>query len=85
MSIEFNDTELRTHRELNRRYQTKRRGQGAITLQINPTEARKLKVYYDEYVVTCQQYQYTTPSFHDFILQFCEIGFFSWRIKNKGK
>ena len=74
-----------TFSEYSSKYQKERKKGGMVTLQIKPSDVSKLKNYYDEYVMTCQQNQYAVVDFHHFVLQFCEIGFFSWRDRNKGK
>jgi len=52
---------------------------------IKPAVYNKLKGYYEEYVMTCQQNQYPVVEFHSFITDFCEIGFLNWRFKTKSR
>ena len=73
-----------TYTEYHRKYQRewKRR---ALTIDFKPADKARLKSYYEEYTTTCQQNQYPTVDFHQFIIQYCEMGFFAWRDRNKNK
>jgi len=71
--------------KLEKRQYMRKRQRGVHQLTIKPSVVNKLKGYYDEYVMTCQQNQYPVVEFHSFITDFCEIGFLNWRFKTKGK
>ena len=49
------------------------------------SQSTKLKTYYEEYKIHCQQNLSPMVSFGEFIIQFCEIGYLSWRDRNKGR
>jgi len=70
--------------EYQRRYQRERK-KGCSYFMIKPSTANKLKGYYNEYIQTCQQSLLPTVEFHDFVLQYAEIGWLNCRSKIKGK
>ena len=72
-------------RKYDREYHREYRKIGGDVFRIKSADNIRLKELYNEYVTTCQQNLYLPVQFHDFVLQFCEIGFFSWRDRNKGK
>ncbi len=90
MSIEYEVDETKVAEAVARRRETRlryrrERERGMHQIRIKPKDTIRIKAYYEEYITTCQQNQYPTVHLNDFIVQFCELGFFAWRNRNKGK
>ena len=73
-----------TRKEYHRNYM-RSWGQKSRDFIINPATNAKFQSYYNEYITHKQQEQEPTVEFHEFIIQFFEIGYLGWRSKIKGK
>jgi hypothetical protein len=55
----------------------------ARILDVRPKDVTRLHLYYDEYIGKCQRNFTPTVPFNEFLVQFCEVGFTTWRDANK--
>ena len=86
-TIESNGLETvpKVHLDEYKRDYMRARQRGVRNLTVKPAAHAKLKGYYDEYLITCQQNLFPTVEFNQFIMQYAEIGWLNCRSKIKGK
>lgn len=84
MSIESSERPKVNLQEYKKQYMRLRK-RGMHNLTIKPATYSKLKGYHDEYIQISAQNFLPVVDFHEFILQYAELGYLNSRSKLKGK
>ena len=71
-------------RKYQREYRREQAGDPKI-FRLKASDAMKLRMWYEEYTMKQQQDLGPVVSFHDFVIHFFELGYTSWRSRNKDK